>query len=179
MQHWNVVVTVHEHHFKQACRLLDTYGRVARTEYFNVLTMQVDDIGQFIRALHQQLQTDPSLAESVARVMPAQCTFIFQSPAEFETRAETAVLPWHEKLAGKHFHVRMHRRGFKGRMASQEEERFLDHALMQALSTRGATAQVDFDDPDFIIAVETVGQDAGISLWSREELKSYPLLKLD
>lgn len=36
-----------------------------------------------------------------------------------------------------------------------------------------------FDDPDVIIALETIGQQAGFSLFGREELKSFSLLHLD
>jgi len=45
MRDWNVVVTVHEHHFAQACRFLETYGQLAKPDFFNVLTMHVDNIG--------------------------------------------------------------------------------------------------------------------------------------
>jgi hypothetical protein len=41
MNDWNVVVTVHERNMKEAQHCLDEYGRVARTEYFNVVVMQV------------------------------------------------------------------------------------------------------------------------------------------
>jgi tRNA(Ser,Leu) C12 N-acetylase TAN1 len=43
----------------------------------------------------------------------------------------------------------------------------------------GTPARVTFEDPDFIVAVETVGQRAGMSLWSREELQRYPFVRLD
>ncbi len=179
MRDWNVVVTVHEHHFSQACRFLEAYGQLAKSDFFNVLTMRVSDIGQFLHDLHQQLQDEPVLAKCVARVLPVGSSFVFQSPAEFELKAQAVVAVWVEKLSGTRFHVRMHRRGFKGRMSSQDEERFIDHYLMQCLSERGATAEMNFEDPDYIIAVETIGQQAGMSLWSRDELQRYPLIKLD
>ena len=40
-------------------------------------------------------------------------------------------------LAGKNFHVRMHRRGFKGRISSHDEERFLDTILLEELGKIG------------------------------------------
>jgi tRNA(Ser,Leu) C12 N-acetylase TAN1 len=40
-------------------------------------------------------------------------------------------------------------------------------------------SRIDFDDPDYIIDIETVGQRAGMSLWSREHRLRYALLKLD
>ena len=179
MKQWNVVVTVHEHHFAQACQFLEAYGQLARTDFFNVLTMWVEGAEQFLHSLHQDLRDNPVIGLCVSRLLPVSNSFVFQLPEEFETKAQTIVTPWIEQLSGKRFHVRMHRRGFKGRMYSQEEERFLDRFLMQQLAERGLSAEVDFDDPDFIIAVETIGQQAGLSLWSRDELARFPLVKLD
>lgn len=104
---------------------------------------------------------------------------MFQSPEEFEAKAREAVGSWLTRLAGKSFHVRLHRRGFKRRLSSQEEERSLDTFLLQSLEQRGTPGRITFDDPDAIIAVETVGQRAGFSLWTREDMQRYPFLKLD
>jgi tRNA(Ser,Leu) C12 N-acetylase TAN1 len=111
--------------------------------------------------------------------MPASETFIFQSAAEFEARAKEIVCTWLPRLAGRTFHVRMHRRGLKEHMASHAEERFLDEALLHALEQTGTPARIDFTDPDVVIDVETVGQRAGLSLWTREDLHRYPFLKVD
>lgn len=89
------------------------------------------------------------------------------------------MLRWTSELAGKRFHVRLHRRGFKGRLSSPEEERQLDVALLQALEQAGSPGKVAFDDPDTIVAIETVGNRAGLSLWTREDLRRFPLLGLD
>ena len=35
------------------------------------------------------------------------------------------------------------------------------------------------EDPDVILDVEIVAQQAGLSLWSRDQRKRYPFLKLD
>jgi tRNA(Ser,Leu) C12 N-acetylase TAN1 len=83
-----------------------------------------------------------------------------------------------EKLAGHSFHVRMHRRGFKARISSQHEEQLIDHWLLEQLSARGKAGHITFADPDYIIALETVGQRAGVSIWDRDERKRYPFLRL-
>ncbi len=79
----------------------------------------------------------------------------------------------------KSFHVRMHRRGFKGRISSHDEERFLDKILLEELGRMGNPGHITFEDPDAILVVETVGQQAGLSCWNREDLQRYPLLRLD
>jgi tRNA(Ser,Leu) C12 N-acetylase TAN1 len=179
MHDWNMVVTVHETGFIKACRLLETMGRVSKTEFFNVLVMQVEDVRQTLDLLHQKLVEDPDISGLLARVVPATHTFTFQSPEIFETRAREIVSDWIPALADKSFHVRMRRRGFKGRMSSMEEERFLDEFLLDALEKTGTPGHIAFDNPDYIIAVETIGTRAGLSLWSREELQRYRLVRLD
>ncbi len=179
MSHWNVVVNLYEHSFRRAFKLLQGLGAVYTTEFLNVLVMEVRNIPRFLETLNAWVSDDPSLLQLIARVVPVTCTFSFQSPEEFESKAREAVLYWLPQLAGKKFHVRMHRRGFKGRISSLEEEHFLDRVLLEELGKIGNPGQINFDDPDAIIVVETVGQQAGLSCWTREELQRYPLLKLD
>lgn len=54
----------------------------------------------------------------------------------------------------------------------------LDEVLLKALEDLGMPGRLNFEDPDAIVAVETLGQQAGLSLWTREDLKKYPFLKL-
>ncbi|WP_455222222.1 hypothetical protein, partial [Kaarinaea lacus] len=116
---WNVVVTVQEHGFKQAREFLQEFGKVNKTEFFNVLVMQVRDIGEFLEAIKSAITIHSQVVGVIARIMPVTNTFRFQTPSEFEEKAKAIVAPWLAELAGKRFHVRMHRRGFKGRMSSQ------------------------------------------------------------
>ena len=179
MHDWNLVVTVHEGSYVRACRLLETMGRVSKTEFFNVLVMQVADVRQTLDLLHQKFAEDPAISELLARVVPVTHTFTFQSPEIFETRARETVSDWVPNLANKSFHVRMRRRGFKGRMSSLDEERFLDELLLEALEKSGSPGRITFENPDYVVAVETIGTRAGLSLWSREELQHYQLVRLD
>jgi tRNA(Ser,Leu) C12 N-acetylase TAN1 len=83
------------------------------------------------------------------------------------------------ELRGKRFHVRIHRRGFKHRIQSQEAERYLDGVLLNALEMAGAAGSIDFEDPDAILAIDTIDRRAGMSLWTREDMERYPFLGLD
>lgn len=179
MEDWNVVVTLREDDFDQICTILEALGEVARTDYYNVLAIKVADVSAFADAIEALAQSNPLLRESVARAVPCTDVFRFQSPEELEARAREVVAQWLPELSGKSFHVRMHRRGFKGRISSQHEEQFLDGFLLSALEARGAPGRITFDDPDVIIDLETIGQRAGLSLWSRTQRLRYPLLKLD
>lgn len=179
MFHWNVVVNLHEHGFRRAFELLQGLGAVYTTDFLNVLVMEVSNIPRFLETLNTWMSDDPNLAKLLSRVVPVTSTFSFQSPAEFETKAKEAVLYFLPNLAGKSFHIRMHRRGFKGRLSSHNEERFLDEILLEELGKIGSPGQITFEDPDAIIVLETVGQQAGLSCWNREDLQRYPLLRLD
>ncbi|MGK7876359.1 MAG: hypothetical protein AB4426_24595 [Xenococcaceae cyanobacterium] len=175
----NVVVSLHERGFKKAFKVLQGFGAVSQTGFFNVLAMKVSNIDRFLETLQEWVSNNPDLLASVARVVPVTDTFTFQSPEEFEAKAREVVLLWVPQLASKGFHVRMHRRGFKGRLSSSNEERFLDTVLLEALEQAGTPGHITFENPDAIIVVETMGQWAGLSFWRSEDLQRYPWLRLD
>lgn len=179
MNDWNVVVSIRSEHFAPAWTLLKAFGELRKTGFFNVLTLAVPDIPLFLGQMKQRIGEDPTVVDCLGRVMPVTAAFIFQSPEEFEEKARQAVAAWVPALTEKSFHVRMHRRGFRGRLSSQDEERFLDRFLLECLEKAGTPGRITFDDPDLIIALETVGQRAGLSLWTREERLRYPFLRLD
>lgn len=178
MHDWNVVVTVQEGGYNEARRLLERFARVGRTDFFNVLLMQVTDARHFMELLREEADRDPESFLPVARVIPVLQCFDFQTPDQFELKAREAVCAWLPTLADKSFHLRMHRRGFKGKLSGLEEEKFLDTYLLEALEMAGTPGRITFADPDAIIALETVGTRAGLSLWTREQLQRYPLLHL-
>lgn len=177
---WNIVVSVFEPHFRRACNLLKPLGPLQKTGYFNVLAMKIEDTEHFLRTLKEWSVSDPDIfTQCISRAIPLTALFGFQTPAEFESKAREVVVRWLPDLAGTQFHVRMHRRGFAGRLSSMNEEHFLDGFLLEMLEQAGSPASIAFDDPDAILAIETIGQRAGLSLWTRPQLKDYPFLRLD
>jgi tRNA(Ser,Leu) C12 N-acetylase TAN1 len=106
-------------------------------------------------------------------------TFSFHTPAEFELRATEALQDFVPTLAGKSFHVRVHRRGFKGQLSSLAEEHLLDDLLLARLQETGAPGRLAFEDPDAVVDVETVGTQAGVSVWTRQHITRHPLLHPD
>jgi len=179
MREWNVVVSVREDCYQQARKALKPLGRVNRTDYYNVLALKVDDVPGFLETLKTTVEQDPALRNCLARVIPTNYNFVFQSAAEFETRARDVAARFLPQLAGKGFYVRMHRRGFHRQMSSQNEERFLDHYLLESLQRAGTPGHITFTDPDAVVTVETIGQWAGLSLWQRGDLERYPFLRAD
>ena len=179
MRDWNVLVTVNAGGWKAAVRLLRSLGRTAETQFYNVLLVHADDPGAFIDALQELAARDRGAVACLARVAPVETTFTFSSTEEFEERSRAATAGYAPALAGKSFRVRIHRRGFKGRLSGHAEERALAEALLQAAVSSGAPARISFEDPDFVVAIETIGPQAGVALLSREDLARHPFLSPD
>ncbi len=171
---WNVVVTLPENTYREATRMLAHWGKVGRTSFNNVLTMRVSDPRAFLVDFAVAIAVLPGLLNLVSHVVPAQRTFSFESTEEFEGEARAIALSWLPDLARSSFYVRLHRRGFKGILSTRPEERFLDAALLAALSETGRPGQISFEDPDKVIQIETVDGGAGMSLWTREGLRRFP-----
>jgi hypothetical protein len=55
----------------------------------------------------------------------------------------------------------------------------IDDALLAALEKNGVPGSVSFDDPDAVLAIDSVDNRAGMALWTRDELKRHPLLRPD
>lgn len=178
MLDWNIVVDVQEHSFSRAYLLLEELGKVYQSDFENVLLMRVESIPQFLENFNTKLQKDPSLSHLFSRVVPITKTFSFQSSAEFETKAKEVVFNWLPTLAKQKFAVRMHRRGLKDFIEEERESSWLDLVILERLKAMGSFGKIDLKDPDAIVVVETVSQQAGLSCWTREDLQKYPWLKL-
>jgi tRNA(Ser,Leu) C12 N-acetylase TAN1 len=176
MQNWNVVVTVRGRQYNRALQLLRRYGEVRRTDFFNVLLMRVEDPKRLVAELSARAAEDPAVGACLSRVAPVSSTFQFQSRDEFEERARRAVEAFVPELSGKSFHVRLHRRGFKGRISSLDAEHVLDDVLLEGTAQTGNPGQLSFEDPDAVVDVETVGTQAGLSVWRRDEIQDHLLL---
>jgi tRNA(Ser,Leu) C12 N-acetylase TAN1 len=176
---WNTVVTLHheERAFRRAQGLLRQLGEPEKTEFHNVLVMRVDSVAGFLRDFSAMCAAEPGILNDISRAVPLTDVFDFDTAEDFETKARNIALSWAPRLRGGAFHVRLHRRGLKEALKTPREERFLDEALLSALDRQGAPGKVRFEDPDFVIDIETVSQRAGMSLWSREDLDKYPFLR--
>ena len=179
MQTWNVVITVHEGYYQQAVGILESFGAVHKTDFFNVLVMEVDDPRGAMENLLAKMAEEPLAGAAIARFVPVSLTFYYKNVEEFEKKALKSIFFLTKDLGGKKFHVRMHRRGFRKRISSMEEEVFLDRVLLEALEKRGDAGSISFTEPDTIVVIETVGQRAGMAIFTREELARYPFLHVD
>jgi tRNA(Ser,Leu) C12 N-acetylase TAN1 len=176
---WNVLVTLPENTFHEARRILTRWGRIEPTGYYNVLVMHVVDPNAFLADFASAVAATPGLLNFVSHVVPAQRSFSFDSSEAFDREARAGALGRLSDLAGASFYVRLHRRGSKGIISTQPEERFLDEVLLNALADAGTPGRIGFSDPDKVIQIETVDGRAGMSLWTREDLRRFPFLGVD
>ena len=176
---WNVVVTLEGRGFSEALELLSYYGRVATTDFYNVVLLEVDDPVELLERLRLDAESIAEVDEHLSRVLPVQRAFRFATREELEERSRSILSEWIPRLSGRSFYVRVHRRGKRRTLSSQEIERSLAGFVLDALDDRNDPGEVDFGDPDLVVDLETVGGEAGLALWTREEIERYPFLRVD
>jgi hypothetical protein len=173
---WNVIVTLAEPTFRIARNLLARWGRLRHTEYHNVAVMAVADPIVFTREFAAAVKETPGILNAMSHVVPFEHVFSFKDAAEFEAKSREIALSYAPRLAGKSFHVRLRRRGLKGIISTPGEERFLDDVLLGDLAAAGSPGRIRFDDPDYVLLIETLAGSGGMTLWTGEDLKRYPFL---
>jgi tRNA(Ser,Leu) C12 N-acetylase TAN1 len=106
-------------------------------------------------------------------------SFDFHSAEELRDKAASIMREWNERLVGRLFHVRLHRRGGRHELRSPDVERSLDDKILAATQHAGVPAMISFSGPEVVIAIDTVDDRAGIALWTREDLARHRLLRPD
>ena len=82
-------------------------------------------------------------------------------------------------LAGRSFHARLDRRGARQDLRLPDIEKFFDDEVLAATSGAGAPAKISFTDPDALIAIDTIDDQARMALCTREDLTRHRLLRPD
>ncbi len=175
MMDWNVVVTV-RHDYGRAIGLLRSLGAVERTGLYNVIRMRVPDVHALLDQL-VQLPPEGRFFDTISHVVPVTHKVAFTTADELERNVMEIARRWLPQLAGKSLHVRVRRRGHKGQIHGLDLERQIGGALLDALAERGTPGRIELDDPDAVIAIELIRDEAGLALWTRAELAQYPFLR--
>ncbi len=174
---WNLVVTAHGGRRHDLIHALRPIVRLTRAGYSEVLVGRADDLETCLAGIAARADGDEVLAtEILARVVPVERTFALAADVTAQIVAESALLL--DALAGTTFHVRVERRGRRRVLQSDELERQVGTALVEALRARGDTPRVSFKDPDLIVAVELIGDAGGIGLVPRALRQRYRFVRL-
>ena len=174
---WNVLLTSADGCGRELARALRPFGRFRFTGYRNVLVGRVAEPIAFLQVMQERAAQGEAPGSFITRVVPVERTF----PVTAETFLQDAQAALREAVArhpGPRFFVRLDRRGFKGRVNSQEVERALGALVAEAIQASGGSPGVSFADPDVIFLLETVGETAGLSVIPRALRLSSPLLKV-
>jgi tRNA(Ser,Leu) C12 N-acetylase TAN1 len=177
---FNVVVTLASNgRFRHLLQELALYGEFRKTEFLGVIIGRVEDPRTFLESIREKRQKQLIAFQDLGRVVPLERVFVFHLE-EFPEKAKAALLPCVEFLEGKRFYVRLERRGLKGQIVSPEVERELDAFIEQTLAAAGRKpAQVDFEHPDAVVVVETIGDRCGVGLLTREVMDGYDFVRVD
>lgn len=117
------------------------------------------------------------LLDPMVRVIPVTEPFTFR-PETLVARRHDAIRPWAAEIDCHPFHVRSERRRHAGPLHGQEGERVLCHGLQEWLRTQGHPPRVDFTDPEFVVAVELVGDVCGIGLITKRLRTRFPFIRV-
>ncbi len=177
MLDWNIIATAESGRDRDLLLELNQLGEFRRPGFRGVLIGRVADVNQFLEAVQRASEHGMAWVKDLARASPVEQIFHF-TPETFEARLKEAVVPLVERMAGGTFYVRLERRGYKGRIVSPEVERALDTYLINLAAEHGKTLQVSFEDAEYVVAAETVGDMCGVALLTRELRLRYPFVKI-
>jgi tRNA(Ser,Leu) C12 N-acetylase TAN1 len=152
-------------------------GRFRPGGYRNVVVGSVEERDAFLDRVAEALARDPLLPTALARLLPIDHTLRFTLETALDDLAAAAE-PLVDRLEGDAFFVRLERRGMKGRLHTPTLERDLADRVWRMLEARGRTPRVDFRDPDGVLVVETLGDQAGIVLLPRALRARYPFVRI-
>lgn len=172
-----VVTTASEGRYHHLLKELSPHGEFRSTEFLGVILGQVTDRLAFLEKLREERAKRLIAFQDLGRVVPVDRVFTFHLE-EFAAKAREAILPYVDDLAEKHFYVRLERRGLKGQIVSPEVERELDGFIRQTLTMSNKSATVDFEHPDAVVVVETVGDRCGVGLLTREMMDRYDFVRV-
>jgi tRNA(Ser,Leu) C12 N-acetylase TAN1 len=174
---WNVLATSVEGARPVLMSGLRRLGVFRGAGYRNVAIGRVEDVAAFLAAWRDAMAGDTMLAAAVGRVLPIACTFRLDAadPTASLLAAVEALAP---EIDGRSFYVRVARRGLRDVLDSSEAERTLGTALWRRIEASGRTPRVVFDDPEVVIAAETLGDRGGIGLLDRALRAAYPFVRV-
>jgi len=170
---WNLIVTSRESGQRRLRRALRPIVRLQGSGFRNVFVARVDDVEGCLMAVAELCERRPRLDSWLGRILPIERTFAVD-PGAFDAQLRVEAVPFVDRLAGRGFHVRVERRGHKGVINTHASEHFYD-----TLNARGQAATVQFADPDVVLAVEVLGDTAGLGLVTRALRERFPFVKIN
>jgi tRNA(Ser,Leu) C12 N-acetylase TAN1 len=160
---------------RKLLRALRGLGHFQRTAFRDVLLGQVADIGGFLEEVHRASEAGESWTRAMGRAIPVEHVFRFTTGTLVD-QARPLLSGVLERMAGGTFYVRCERRGHADEISSHDVERTLADHLLALAEQRKKPLKVSFDDPDYIICIETIGDQCGVGLLGRDLRQRHRLV---
>lgn len=177
MKDWNIVLTSQMDQERRLRRELQDLGEFYPTGFREVILGKVPDLTAFLETLKDWWEEKPFLPQLLSTVVPVRLVFPF-TLENLVARLEEEVRPLVAEIGDQSFYVRMKRRGHKGELSSLEVEQALDHFLKEELAAQGFSPHIDFNNPEVIVLLETVHNQCGLALITRQMKERYPFIKV-
>jgi tRNA(Ser,Leu) C12 N-acetylase TAN1 len=165
------------HHVHQALDELRRRGRFAPSSFKDVCVGRVDDVAHFLEDVRAARAGGEDWTHFVARVIPVRRVFTF-TPESFADQLEEAVAPFVDEMRSGSFYMRVERRGLAGKIPTQEVERAVADHLFGLAQARGIRLVTRFENPDYVVVAETLGDQCGVALITRELSSRYPFVQV-
>jgi hypothetical protein len=174
---WNVLATSAEGQRDVLLAALRRLGPFRGGGYRNVAIGLVDAPLAFLDRVAEALATSRALRTALARLIPIETVVPFD-PRDPTAALEPATAPFIDRLAAGPFFVRVERRGNKGTVHSADIERALGAHVYEALVARGHTPKVSFGQAHAVLAIEMLGDTAGLSVIPRSLTDHHPFVRI-
>jgi len=178
MKDWNILVTVQPgpQHTRPLLNALRQYGEFHQTHFRDVCIGRVTDVAAFLESVRAACETHVDWARHLSRVIPVERTFRF-TPDTLVALLKDALTPFAERIDAGSIYVRLERRGLASRVSSPDVERAVADHVFDIAERRGKALHTSFDDPDYIVVVETIDEECGLTLLTRETRRRYPFVQ--
>ncbi len=175
MEHWNVIVTALPGVPREFALLkeLRRYGDFRPSMFKDVCVGHVENVSEFLEAIRLAMDQEVEWVRDLGRAIPIEEVFRF-TPDTLTDQLKAAVAPFVRRMDSGTCHVRLERRGLIGEVMSPEVERAVADHLFTLAEQQGKALRVSFEDPDYIVTAETLGDECGVALITRELRQRYP-----
>ncbi len=175
---WNVLATAFIRKERYLLRFLREFGDFKGSGFRDVIIGAVENRDAFLETIESLRREHPERVRHLSQIVPVDKIFPFDV-SDFREKLKEALAPYREELEHEcRFYIRVKRRGHKGELSSLEIEKEMSAFIVDALEKAGKQAQVNFEDPDKFIIVETIGNQAGVGLITREMRERYSFIRV-